>query len=91
MTRRTWSRSGIFDAFTQLEGSQVASAGGLGLGLALVKSLTELHGGAVTVVSEGRDRGSAFHIRLPLHTPSDGGENRASWTLPVLAGDHGPA
>ena len=83
--------AGIFDAFTQLEGSQVASAGGLGLGLALVKSLTELHGGAVTVVSEGRDRGSAFHIRLPLHTPSDGGENRASWTLPVLAGDHGPA
>ena len=59
--------AGIFDAFTQLEGSRDAAAGGLGLGLALVKSLTELHGGAVTVVSEGRDRGSSFCVRLPVH------------------------
>lgn len=57
----------IFDAFTQLEESRGASAGGLGLGLALVKSLTELHGGAVTVVSEGLDRGSSFYVRLPIH------------------------
>lgn len=59
--------AGIFDPFTQVEGSRDASAGGLGLGLALVKSLTELHGGAVSVVSEGPDRGSTFYVRLPIY------------------------
>jgi signal transduction histidine kinase len=58
----------IFDAFTQLETSRAASSGGLGIGLALVKSLTELHGGAVTVASDGPNRGSSFYIRLPVHT-----------------------
>jgi signal transduction histidine kinase len=57
----------IFEPFAQLPDSRHASAGGVGLGLALVKRLTELHGGQVAVASEGAGQGSCFTIRLPLH------------------------
>ena len=57
----------IFQPFTQLAESGEMSAGGLGLGLALVRSLTELHGGAVQVVSAGPGQGSCFTVRC---TPS---------------------
>lgn len=56
----------IFEPFTQLTESRHASAGGLGLGLPLVKRLTELHGGSVRVVSSGPNQGSCFIVRLPL-------------------------
>lgn len=56
----------IFDLFTQAERSPDRSQGGLGLGLALVKSLTELHDGSVSVTSAGPGRGSRFAVRLPL-------------------------
>ena len=54
----------IFEPFMQLPRARYTSDGGLGLGLALVKRLTELHGGEVSVVSDGPDRGSTFTIRL---------------------------
>jgi PAS domain S-box-containing protein len=54
----------IFDLFTQGERTPDRSQGGLGLGLALVKSLVELHGGRVTAESEGRGQGSAFTVTL---------------------------
>ena len=57
----------IFEPFAQLPDSRHASAGGVGLGLALVKRLTELHDGRVNVASEGPGQGSCFTIRLPLH------------------------
>ena len=57
-----------FDLFTQAERTPDRSSGGLGLGLALVKSLVELHGGAVSCESEGVGRGSCFAVRLPLLT-----------------------
>jgi CheY-like chemotaxis protein len=56
----------VFDLFTQAERSPDRAQGGLGLGLALVKNLTELHGGKVGVASEGPGRGSEFTLRLPL-------------------------
>jgi two-component system, sensor histidine kinase len=57
----------IFEPFTQVESSRKRSEGGLGLGLPLVRSLVELHGGTVEASSAGRGRGSEFVVRLPLH------------------------
>jgi signal transduction histidine kinase/CheY-like chemotaxis protein len=65
----------VFDLFTQVQGSVSRSEGGLGIGLTLVRSLVEMHGGSVTAFSEGLGRGSEFVIRLPLlketATPAD--------------------
>jgi CheY-like chemotaxis protein len=59
-----------FDLFTQAERSSDRSSGGLGLGLALVKSLIELHGGEVACASAGAGQGSRFSVCLPLlHAP----------------------
>ncbi|QJE01653.1 response regulator [Massilia forsythiae] len=58
----------VFDLFTQAERTPDRSQGGLGLGLALVKSLVELHGGAVHAASPGPGKGSTFTVRLPRHT-----------------------
>ncbi|SMP75642.1 hybrid sensor histidine kinase/response regulator [Noviherbaspirillum suwonense] len=55
----------VFDLFTQAERSPDRSQGGLGLGLALVKSLTELHKGTVAADSGGIGQGSVFSVRLP--------------------------
>ena len=56
----------VFDMFTQVDRTLQRAQGGLGIGLSLVRSLVDLHGGRVTVYSEGIDRGSTFTIRLPL-------------------------
>jgi PAS domain S-box-containing protein len=56
----------IFDAFMQAERTVARSEGGLGLGLALVKGITELHGGEVSAVSAGIGRGAEFVVRLPI-------------------------
>ncbi len=55
----------IFDLFMQADISTRRRASGLGVGLALVKKLTELHGGSVQVSSAGPDQGSEFVVRLP--------------------------
>lgn len=55
----------IFDLFTQGSRTPDRSQGGLGLGLALVKHLVGLHGGAVQAASEGPGRGATFTVRLP--------------------------
>jgi CheY-like chemotaxis protein/two-component sensor histidine kinase len=55
----------VFDLFSQAERTPDRAQGGLGLGLALVKSLVELHGGTVTAASEGRNMGTEFTVRLP--------------------------
>ena len=57
----------IFEPFTQVESSRKRSEGGLGLGLPLVRSLVELHGGTVEASSAGRGLGSEFVVRLPQH------------------------
>ncbi len=56
----------LFDLYVQAETSSERQHGGLGLGLALVKSLIELHGGTVRASSPGPGLGSSFEIRLPL-------------------------
>jgi signal transduction histidine kinase/CheY-like chemotaxis protein len=56
----------IFDLFTQAETSIDRSRGGLGIGLTIVSSLVQMHGGTVSAHSEGRGRGSRFEVRLPV-------------------------
>jgi signal transduction histidine kinase len=62
----------IFHMFEQVEDHLQHAHGGLGIGLALVKQLIELHGGSIAVTSDGPDRGSAFTLEIPrvaLRTP----------------------
>jgi signal transduction histidine kinase len=56
----------IFELFTQIPSERVNTGGGLGIGLALVRALVELHGGDISASSMGLDRGSEFTLRLPL-------------------------
>src|SRR5690606_6612232 len=60
----------IFDMYTQGEGPQERRSDGLGIGLALVKKLVDLHEGTIEARSEGVGRGSEFIVRIPL-APSD--------------------
>lgn len=55
-----------FDRFRQEDGTRSRIHGGMGLGLSIVKQLTELHGGTVTVQSEGKNRGACFIVSIPL-------------------------
>jgi CheY-like chemotaxis protein len=63
----------LFTMFAQIEESASRSEGGLGIGLALVKGLVDLHGGSIDAASDGLGRGSTFTVRLPLarHVPAE--------------------
>ncbi len=56
----------IFDRFSQQEATTSRSHGGLGLGMAIVKQLTDLHGGSIQVFSAGQGLGATFTLKLPL-------------------------
>jgi signal transduction histidine kinase/ActR/RegA family two-component response regulator len=62
----------LFDRFTQADSSTTRRYGGLGLGLAIVRHITELHGGTVTAFSEGRNKGATFTVTLPIRAVTDG-------------------
>jgi PAS domain S-box-containing protein len=65
----------LFDMFTQVDTSLERSRDGLGIGLTLVKTLVEMHGGTVEARSDGRGRGSEFVVRVPI--PAVAAEPRA--------------
>jgi PAS domain S-box-containing protein len=71
----------VFELFAQVDRTLDRSEGGLGIGLTIVRKLAEMHGGSVSVASDGLGRGSEFTVRLPL---SDGPSS-------PLMGDHQPA
>jgi signal transduction histidine kinase len=74
----------LFQPFAQGEQTRDRSRGGLGLGLALVKGLLELHGGTATAHSDGTGRGSELCLRLPLASPAVPRPRRSSTPAPAL-------
>jgi signal transduction histidine kinase len=56
----------VFEMFYQSNGDGISAKGGLGIGLALVKRIVEMHDGSIEATSDGPDRGSEFVVRLPL-------------------------
>jgi len=72
----------LFQPFTQAPQSLDRSRGGLGLGLALVKSLVELHGGSVSARSDGPGRGAEFNVTLPLAPVSEIAERASAKAVP---------
>ncbi|MGZ8992937.1 MAG: PAS domain S-box protein [Burkholderiaceae bacterium] len=87
----------LFTRFSQADTSMARQHGGLGLGLALVKSLVDMHGGSIKATSPGVDLGSTFTVALPLSalhgedtqsTPTTGVSSAASTSSPDLSGFH---
>ncbi|HMQ32716.1 MAG TPA: GAF domain-containing protein [Chloroflexaceae bacterium] len=81
----------VFDRFRQADGTANRAYGGLGLGLAIVRHLVELHGGSVQAASDGEGRGATFTVRLPLASvasapPAARGPSAAEECPPELAG-----
>ena len=56
----------VFDRFRQADDTSGREFGGLGLGLSIARQLVEAHGGSIDVASDGRGKGAAFTVRLPL-------------------------
>jgi len=81
----------IFDAFTQAPQSQERAQGGLGLGLSIVRSLVERHGGSVSAHSDGPDKGSEFVVHLPLAERGMGVASPTSSPLGEPVAPHSPA
>jgi signal transduction histidine kinase len=94
----------VFELFTQLDRNDGRTQGGLGIGLALVRQLVQMHGGSVSAASDGPGKGAEFVIRLPMlregagqvpepvqGTPDDvpSGSDAASLVAPLVAANSG--
>jgi CheY-like chemotaxis protein len=79
----------VFEMFTQVDHASARSQGGLGIGLALVRQLVEMHGGTVAAQSDGAGKGSTFTVRLPLAqaAATAGGPGTASRLQPTSGQD----
>jgi PAS domain S-box-containing protein len=75
----------VFERFSQADGTSTRKYGGLGLGLAIVRHLVELHGGTVKVESNGLNLGTTFTVSLPLVTEQKVGANAEE--IPVTSED----
>jgi PAS domain S-box-containing protein len=75
----------VFDRFSQADGTSTRKFGGLGLGLAIVRHLVEMHGGTVEVESAGLNQGTTFIITLPVKASFD--TETTSEALPLLGGN----
>jgi PAS domain S-box-containing protein len=73
----------LFELFAQADRSLAHSQGGLGIGLSLVRTLVEMHGGRVSMRSAGRGSGSTFEVRIPL-TRTPAGQETSNAPLPPL-------
>jgi CheY-like chemotaxis protein len=78
----------VFELFRQGDSSNTRAHGGLGLGLAVVRQLVELHGGTVHAASAGEGVGAVFTVRLPLAREEAAGESTA--TAPAFSPAAGP-
>ena len=74
----------VFDRFRQADGSTTRTYGGLGLGLAIVRHLVELHGGTAWAESAGANKGAKFTVRLPSMTANDE-QSEHKLSQPVVA------
>ena len=72
---RSFSRF-IFDRFRQADSSAKRMHGGLGLGLSIVHSLVEMHGGEIRAASDGKGKGATFTLTLPIIALSESEEGR---------------
>ncbi|MEB3831084.1 ATP-binding response regulator [Phormidium sp. CCY1219] len=68
----------VFDRFRQANASTTRSFGGLGLGLAIARQLVEMHGGRISVASDGEGAGTTFTVWLPLHQGSSDPEEASA-------------
>jgi PAS domain S-box-containing protein len=77
----------VFERFSQADSSTTREHGGLGLGLAIVRHLVELHGGAVRAESEGPGRGATFIVELPKRPPELSGDAPGAIEAAAAAAD----
>ncbi|MFN0017642.1 MAG: response regulator [Pirellulaceae bacterium] len=81
-------QSEIFEIFAQADSSHTRHQGGLGIGLTLVKTLVEMHGGTIEVFSRGDGMGSEFTVRLPLASPASvDSVERSDAPSPIVTGN----